>query len=175
MLADMHSTEQMKGLSVYQHGVNVHAEYKKLIQTLSAGTCTEPVLQDVYNKVKDTLLEPETIETYQIYHDCGKPYCRSVDDEGKVHFPDHANVSAEVFGSVFPEKVQIKELIRMDMAWHTVRGDDIAELWKHPYAGTLYLTAWAEILANCQMFGGTDSTSFKIKRKKLVQCGKKMP
>lgn len=60
------------------------------------------------------------------------------------------------------------------MEFHTVKGDDIIRLWEHPLSSTLYITAWAEILANCKMFGGVDSTSFKIKKKKLIQCGKKI-
>lgn len=59
------------------------------------------------------------------------------------------------------------------MDFHSLRGDDIIELWKQPYAATLYFTAWAEIIANSQMFGGFDSTSFKIKKKALIQAGKK--
>jgi hypothetical protein len=64
--------------------------------------------------------------------------------------------------------------MRMDMEFHTRRGDDVVELWKHPLSHMLYLTAWAELYANAEMFGGTSSDSFKIKRKRLIQAGKKM-
>ena len=54
-----------------------------------------------------------------------------------------------------------------------MKGDELIELCKQPYAITLYLTAWAELIANSKMFGGYGSTSFKIKRKALIQAGKK--
>lgn len=170
---DMNSTEQMKGLTVYQHGKMVSAEYEKLMFSLRKGTCEETVLQDVYNKAQKFILDDNTVQRYQVYHDCGKPYCRTVDVEGKVHFPDHANVSSAVWAKLFPGEYVIKELMRLDMMWHTISLQDADVFWTHNYAPTLYFTAYAEILANCQMFGGQDSTSFKIKRKKLLKCGKK--
>lgn len=54
-----------------------------------------------------------------------------------------------------------------------MKGDDLIDLWKQPYAPTLYFTAWAEIMANSKMFGGFDSTSFKIKKKALISAAKK--
>lgn len=170
----MNSTEQMKGLSVYAHGLMVNEEYKKLMQSLRDGTCTEEVLQEIYNNVHGLILDDITVQRYQVYHDCGKPYCRTVDEDGKVHFPDHANVSSAVWNKLFPLEHTIQDLMRLDMEWHTISLHDADMFWTHSLAPTLYFTAWAEVLANCQMFGGTDSTSFKIKRKKLVKCGKKI-
>ena len=48
------------------------------------------------------------------------------------------------------------------------------ELENKQNLANLYLTAWSEILANSTMFGGKESDSFKIKRKKLIQAGKKL-
>lgn len=90
-----------------------------------------------------------------------------------MHFPDHANVSADTWKCVFPEEILIQELMRKDMLFHLAKSDDFEVIWSDPLAPTLYVTAWAEILANCTMFGGQDSTSFKIKKKKLIQAGKK--
>lgn len=168
----MQSTEQMKGLSVHAHGLMVRESYKVLISELEAGQ-SDPILQEVYANLKDKVLSDEIVHVYQEYHDCGKPLCRIVDDEGKVHFPDHANVSANVWKHLFPEQETIQELMRKDMDFHMGKSDDFDALWEHPLAPTLYLTAWAEIMANCQMFGGQDSTSFKIKKKKLIQAGKR--
>jgi hypothetical protein len=39
-------------------------------------------------------------------------------------------------------------------------------------AATLWVAGWAEIHANAAMFGGFESTSFKIKRKHLLSRGK---
>ena len=60
-----------------------------------------------------------------------------------------------------------------DMDFHIKRGDDLVDTWELDIAISLYLAAWAEIYANSQMFGGINSESFKIKRKRLIQAGKK--
>lgn len=172
LLHVMQSTEQMKGLSVHAHGLMVQEQYKVLISELDTGQ-GDPVLLEVYSKIKDKILPDDIVLRYQEYHDCGKPLCRTVDDEGKVHFPDHANVSADVWMHLFPEESVISELMRKDMTFHMAKSEDFDTIWTDPLAPTLYITAWAEILANCTMFGGQDSTSFKIKKKKLIQAGKK--
>lgn len=168
----MQTTEQMTGLSVHAHGLMVQEQYKVLISELDTGQ-GEPVLIEVYEKIKGKLLSDDIVLRYQEYHDCGKPLCRIVDEDGKQHFPDHANVSANAWDKLFPSETVITELIRKDMTFHVAKSDDFDIIWNDPLAPTLYMTAWAEILANCTMFGGQDSTSFKIKKKKLIQAGKK--
>jgi hypothetical protein len=110
---------------------------------------------------------------YHVFHDCGKPACQTIDEQGRKHFPDHAKWSKEQYVRIFGENGTVPELIGSDMDFHTKSGEDLAHLWNSPLALTLYFTAWAEIIANSQMFGGFDSTSFKIKKKKLIQAGKK--
>ena len=171
----MHSTEQMKGLSVYDHGVSVHESYKALIDALNTRSpdIIDPIILAIYDKLKDKILPKEIIEKYHVFHDCGKPYCKIVDDEGRSHFPDHANVSFEVAQYIFPSENIVHDLIKHDMDFHTLKGDDLEKVFTLDIAATLYFTAWAEIISNSKMFGGFDSTSFKIKKKKLVQAGKK--
>lgn len=43
-----------------------------------------------------------------------------------------------------------------------------------PLAITLLITGLSEIHSNAKMFGGTDSTSFKIKLKSITQRGKQI-
>lgn len=148
----------------------MHSEYLKLIKTLEDGTA-DPLLLTIYRGVK--LPSPEALKRYHILHDVGKPNVLEVID-GKRHFPNHANASFEQFIAIFPDDMFTATLIKMDMLMHTVRGDEINELIKHPFAPTLYFTAWAEIKANAFMFGGEESDSFKIKRKRLLKIGKKM-
>ena len=62
------------------------------------------------------------------------------------------------------------EMILHDMDFHTLKGDDLKETCKLPYASHLYATAWAAIFSNAELFGGTQSDSFKIKRKKLIKA-----
>lgn len=127
----------------------------------------------MYEKTKATLYDDEIIKQYQILHDCGKPSCRQLDEDGKQRFPDHALHSHRVFSSIFGLDHPASELILHDMDFHIFKGEDLIDLWSKPYAATLYFTAWAEIIANSKMFGGFDSTSFKIKKKALIQAGKK--
>jgi hypothetical protein len=60
----------------------------------------------------------------------------------------------------------------MDMMIHTMKSGDNDEFIKHPEAITLLLAGLAEVHSNAKMFGGTDSTSFKIKWNQINKRGK---
>ena len=62
----------------------------------------------------------------------------------------------------------------MDMDIHLLKADGIEEFASRPEAATLLLTSLAEIHSNAAMFGGIDSTSFKIKWKHINKRGKKI-
>lgn len=113
----------------------------------------------------------ETLAIYMIFHDCGKPYCRIEDEEGKAHFPDHAKMSETIWlesgGS--PEAAR---LMGMDMDIHLLKGDDLEEFAARKEAATLLIAGLCEIHANAQMFGGIESTSFKMKWKHIDRRGK---
>lgn len=116
-------------------------------------------------------MDERTSSLYQEWHDCGKPLCLTVDETGRKHYPDHARWSKEQFLKLFPEEQQAAYLIEHDMDWHLAKNNaDFERLSKEPHAFTLYLTAWAEIHANAVLFGGTESDSFKIKRKRLEKA-----
>jgi hypothetical protein len=167
----MEACEQAPGLNMVQHGQSVHAHYKQLIESLAdGGECKE--LRQLYAKFGKSLPPPSVLERYHVYHDCGKHLCLTIDC-GKKHFPNHAEWSARQYSHLFPEDGFTTALIRHDMDFHILRGDDIKALWKSPFAPILYFTAWAEINANAEMFGGRDSESYKIKRSRLIQAGKK--
>lgn len=119
----------------------------------------------------EKLLDDETLKLYTQYHDCGKPLCRTVDENGKVHFPNHAEVSAQVWRENFPSIYTVENLIRMDMVVHTMSACDIPEFVKNPEAVSLLFTALAEVHANAELFGGIESTSFKIKWKHIDKRG----
>lgn len=170
----MKKTEQMQGLSVHDHGLAVVESYKNLIDDLNNGKeVIDPIITTIYEKLKDKILPDEITLRYQEFHDCGKPLCLYFDEEGRRHFPDHANISYNIWKQLFPQEIEVQELIKHDMDFHTLKGEELDKLWNSRLAPTLYFTAWAEIIANSKMFGGFDSTSFKIKKKKLIQAGKK--
>lgn len=165
LIKRMEACEQTPGLSVLEHGHRVHQSYLQLVQELEQGV-GPAVLQSLWEGLRERLVSPEDIEEYQIYHDCGKPVC-SVGGR----FPDHAYHSAKQW-SLLHGRGTVSELMSMDMVFLLANAEAAKLIWTHHLAPTLYVTAWAEILANASMFGGEDSTSFKIKRKKLERAGR---
>lgn len=101
-----------------------------------------------------------------IYHDCGKPFCLQVDEEGKRHFPNHAEISKQTWLSCNGD-LPTANLIGMDMELHLMRPGQEEQFSHRPEACTLIIAALCEIHSNAEMFGGIDSTSFKIKWKHL--------
>jgi hypothetical protein len=175
----MRNCEQTKGQSVLQHGQSVRDYLFDLINHLRSGTPLKYDwrLPDWLFENKDLILtslpDDETLELYTTYHDCGKPFCLTIDDEGKRHFPNHAKTSHDIFKRVFNNSVAA-DLILHDMDIHTLKADGVKEFAKNPHALTLLLTGLAEIHSNCKMFGGFGSTSFKIKWKCISQRGKQI-
>lgn len=172
---------QFENMSVWDHGQDVHSWYLDIYYHLTAGKPLQLSWRTLpawlYDPAfKDALLPLETMRLYHQYHDCGKPHCRMVDDEGKQHFPNHAEVSYETWMryAETPEDGQIGELIRMDMMAHTVKGDAIDTFIQHPEASSLILTALAEIHSNASHLGALESDSFKIKFKQLDKVGKRL-
>lgn len=175
----MSECDQTKGQSVLQHGQSVKNYLFDIVEHLRKGTPLqyEWKLPDWVLKHKDlissSLPDDETLELYTVYHDCGKPFCLVIDEEGKRHFPNHAEVSYQIFNQVFNNPVSA-ELIRHDMDIHLLKSDGVEEFSKNPYALTLLLTGLSELHSNAEMFGGIDSVSFKIKHKCLSQRGKQI-
>jgi len=58
------------------------------------------------------------------------------------------------------------------MLIHTIKANDLDEFVQHPEAITLLISGLAETHSNAKMFGGIDSTSFKIKWNQINKRGK---
>ena len=119
-----------------------------------------------------TQLAPQfdDLQTYQQWHDCGKFYCQELDTDGKAHYPDHAQVSADIWRGLGGDP-KIGQLIGDDMLCHHLRPADALSFASNPNALALLVTALCELHANASMFGGISSDSFKIKFKRLEKCG----
>lgn len=180
----MHSTYQFENIDMLAHGKMVSESYSNLLLEYNVnnydyftnifGIKDIEFIKYLFNNQYDH----EVMENYHIYHDCGKPHCREIDSNGRQHFPNHAQVSSNIYSQYFDCK-EIENLISNDMCFHTYKGEELQNWLADNKANThmlcsLYLTAWAEIIANSSMFGGFDSTSFKIKRKALISPGKKL-
>lgn len=148
-----------------QHGQLVHEKYKELVT--SSGN---DKIDKFIDKIRYKLPPPEVLKSYHVYHDCGKHLCLEIDDWGRRHFPNHADVSSRQYAHIFPEDKFTAILIAKDMDFHTKRGEELCALCKSPFAPILLLTAFAEINANADIFGGHQSDSYKIKFKRLMKA-----
>lgn len=172
----MRASPQSTGQSVWQHGESVRDRFADLHRHLATGAPLEADWRLPSWCTPDLvprLLPYGTLQRYQLFHDCGKPYCRVVDAEGRQHFPDHARVSEQVWLTIggAPE---IGRLIGMDMEVHCLKPEDVEAFALRPEAISLLLTGLAEIHANAAMFGGVESVSFKIKWKHLDKRGRRI-
>jgi hypothetical protein len=167
----MRQCEQSSGQNILQHGEAVAVCYKQLITGDTSGWRLPDWFISHGQELIKLSLPDDVMETYHVYHDCGKPYCRQVDDAGRTHFPNHAQVSAGVW-RVNGGSGLIAELIQSDMDMHLLKPADAGSYQKLHLAPALLLTALSEIHANAAMFGGIESTSFKIKWKCLNKLGK---
>ena len=124
-------------------------------------------------KLWDEIEDLNIIKKYQIYHDCGKPYCLQIDDEGRKHFPNHANVSSEIWRELSGSDIE-SDLMLHDMDVHLMKSKDVEVFCQLPYAASLLITGLAELHSNASMFGGIESISFKIKWKSINKFGKRI-
>ena len=175
----MKSCPQTKSQSVLEHGISVKNHLMDLLDHLEHGTELkyEWKLPEWIYAEKDLILQNlpdrKTLKLYTIMHDAGKPFCLEIDEEGRRHFPNHAQVSYETFTKFYDDPTAA-ELILHDMDIHTLKSEGVEEFSKTPHAITLLISGLAEIHSNAKMFGGIDSTSFKIKHKCISKRGKQI-
>ena len=179
LLQKMIKVNQFTNLNILEHGLSVRQQYTNIIKDLNSSNFDEydfpDKLIDNWSWIKDNLLSDKIMSPYQIYHDCGKPFCLQIDEQGKQHFPNHAEVSHKVFTKYFKDikhKEKIAFLIKNDMIFHSGSAEEINNfiastdnktLW------SLWLTSLAELYANKKMFDENNQLSFKIKYKKLTK------
>jgi hypothetical protein len=169
----MRSCEQTSGLNVLEHGYQVDRRFKDLTGPREL----EWRLPDWFTELGDRLLAlcppPEVMSTYHIYHDVGKPFCLTIDADGRRHFPNHATVSSAIWRASGGDE-RIARLMQHDMDFHLMKPSE-AESYPHlDLAPALLITALCEIHANAQMFGGIKSDSFCIKWKRLSKIGNRI-
>lgn len=177
----MKNTYQFETQNVLQHGESVYNYFCEIEKSLRYGYATGDNIKIPEHffthavQLLDNLYPPAQLKEYMVLHDCGKPFCRTVDEEGKQHFPDHAEKSYEIYMQLWGNP-EVGQLIRDDMDIHLLKDEGVAEFMKKPVQQicTHLLVGLAELLSNAQMFGGLEATSTKIKMKALNQRSKKI-
>ena len=169
----MKACEQTKGQSVYQHGQSVYAYFCDLRESQKF----DWRLPSWFNlKLFENIHDEDIVKDYLIFHDIGKPFCREIDSEGKVHFPNHAETSKRVFLEDGGSPIAAN-LIGWDMVLHSCSAEEIKSYcsqWTIKDAYTLLLASLSEIHSNSRLFGGIESISFKSKWKNLERRGKQV-
>lgn len=193
---EMKNCQQMPGMSVLEHGESILKYYEQLSEMLSRGSDIRFKFTENLNwRLPKWFLEYEKdiawerhsdsiFYWYLKFHDCGKSYCKIIDDDQKVHFPNHAEKSYEIWTDL--NKVDpvhyLKEfeieiigcLILHDMDVHIMKAADVDEFCEKLGSMTaisLLLAALAEVHSNAAMFGGTETDSFKAKLKQIERRG----
>lgn len=172
----MKNCSQNSDESVYDHGVSVRDHVFDLISHLEGNELKNKwILPSWFIQNKNNLLKfllpKEIINEYTLFHDCSKPYCKIIDENGKQHFPNHAQSSYELWIKIGGNKTAAN-LMKMDMDIHQLKNEGVDEFSSRKEAITLLIAGLAEITANSKMFGGFESQSFKIKYKNIERRGK---
>ena len=177
VIFDMNDTPQTDTQSVLDHGISVNKYFNDLT---SSNPILEWKLPTWFTENKDYILSnihsKDIVKEYQIMHDCGKPYCMTIGEDGKRHFPNHAQVSFDTFSKISDNKI-VADLILKDMVFHTIKSDEVEDFIRNNSIETvltLLVTSLCELHSNAAMFGGIESTSFKIKYKQLDKRGKQV-
>lgn len=178
----MRSCEQTAGQTILEHGLSVAEYMGELLDFLDGAPLDETRwrvpswLGENRALLKSLLPSRAMLQEYAIFHDCGKPRCRTVDADGRVHFPDHAEVSYKTWLEAGGDE-DVAFLIRNDMKLHTATSEEAETFLKETeprFLAALLLSALSEVHSNARLFGGIDSTSFKIKWKKIDRRGRQI-
>lgn len=178
----MMDCEQTKGQNVLQHGRSVREHYFALVDHIKQNIhlSSEPNwripawVEENRELILDNLPSEYIMDRYLTLHDAGKPRVKTVDSEGKTHFPNHPVSSFNTYHDTFMEEADetVAYLIQHDMDVHMLKADGIPEFSERETVFAHLLAGLAEITSNAAMFGGVESTSFKIKFKQIDQRGK---
>lgn len=165
----MNSCFQSAQQTTLEHGMAVYNAYLALM----ANSTEAPVpnwFAENFEWFSSQQVDKSTLKYYLVYHDCAKFKTLSVDLEGNQHFAGHALASKHLWEELFGPSL-ISELIGRDMDMHLLKPSLIKTYDRPDFMPTLLVCALAELHANAAMFGGFDSTSFKIKFKALTRLG----
>jgi len=165
----MNSCYQFKDQTTLEHGFAVHHAYLALISKRTEAPVPSWFVEN-FEWLLSQQVDEITLKYYLVYHDCAKFKTLSVDPDGNQHFEGHALASKHLWEELFGPSL-VSELIGRDMDMHLLKPSLINTYDRPDLMPTLLVCALAELHANAAMFGGFDSTSFKIKFKALTRLG----
>lgn len=150
----MKGTYQTPTQNVLQHGESVFEYTKKIICGDWDSMRIPESFSFFHTEIVNNLHPIEIVKRYNVYHDCGKPYCLEIDSEGKSHFPSHEVISKSLWEHLFPNGPIVSRLIGYDMVLHKETAETITSLnLSKADASTLMVTSLAEIHSNAKLFG----------------------
>lgn len=168
----MKDCQQSPTETVWEHCQKVSQTYFDLLQHPSKYSLPK-IIQDYWQHLIQHQESPEIVRNYLEWHDCGKPFCQNIDEQGRAHFPNHAEVSQNLFLQAGGHP-KAAEYIGLDMVFHLTKPAEISKLGLDVQTqATLILTAWAALYSNAEMFGGQDAENFKIKHSQMTARCKK--
>lgn len=173
----MSSFDQTEGQTIYEHGLSVWDFAKRLYAGQFDGMRIPDWFQENRFTIAVQIIPFSAMKRYCIYHDCSKPLCMEVGEDGKVRFPNHASISAGLYSQIFPDDCDGAWLTNNDMALHTLKASEIEKMCKlnrKELMFSLIISAFAEVHSNAKMFGGIESNSFKMKWRKVNQRSKQI-
>lgn len=175
----MKNCNQTSSISVFEHGEMVRDRLKDLLRYLETNEkifeWKLPEWIDIYRvELMENILSWEVLEEYTVFHDVSKPFCLTIDESGKQHFPNHAELSKKVWLEVGGTELAA-ELMGRDMEIHEIKANEVEWFIRDPkIAVSLLLTGLSEVHANAILFGSMDSVNFKIKWNQINKRGKKI-
>lgn len=170
-------------MSIYEHGYDVWNTLTGLIDgTYAVSDDVTAIIEELRGDATfNRLLEDGIIEEYLTWHDIGKPFCFSQDENGRWHFPEHATISADIWisantknGRLSYNDVIISYLMCHDLDLLIMKPSEADAYEITKFTPTQILCAFAAIYSNSGMFGGLESESFKIKKKKLLKSSQRI-
>lgn len=184
-VAEMEGCEQAPGQDLLAHGLAVRDHLRSLVALLAGAGPLEgaiapsgigwrlPAWVAVHRQsLVAELASARVMDRYTTMHDCGKARAdRARQPDDPRRFPDHAAHSAAVWAGLGGDP-EVGALIAADMDLHTLAPAEVAGFAARAQAPVLLVAGLAELHANAGLFGGTDSTSFKIKSKFLERRGR---
>lgn len=89
-----------------------------------------------------------------------------------MHFKNHSKVSSDIYKEISNNET-VTNLISRDMDIHLLKAKDVPFFCRDKKdAITLLIIGLCEVNSNAALFGGIESTSFKIKFKQIQKRGK---